>query len=199
MKHKHSKGQKVKEREITQRLVKRLRKDGWIVYKVPDTYGDDKNCPQCGGMTYCRNCAAFVTGDRSSRFTPYKPADIAVLRTPGNLPGFWLEVKRVTARTEKGMVFRPKYVKPHQVKALTESEGRIALGFVQICKPEKNKLIGLYVIRWSAVKDLEEVSREQISRASGYVMVDKEVIPVKVKKEEDPVFPFLEGGNNGTP
>jgi len=187
----------MKERVITQRLQAWLKKRGWIVYKPPDTYGADTVCPTCvregrDGTLYCRTCAKEIEKDMTSRFTPYKPADLAVLQSPISWGG-WIEVKQSKARTEKGMTFRPKYVKPHQAKAMAQTDGFLALAFVQERKPEKEQVIGVYLVRWAKIMESEVVTRAEIRELAEITVKDSpEVVPVVVRKEKDPAFAFMD-------
>ena len=190
----------MKERDITQRLQNHLKRKGWLVYKPPDTYGTPIQCPNCARegkehLLYCRECSAYVPRDESSRFTPYKPADLVVLDAGGGL----IEVKRVTARTEKGMTFRPKYVKPHQIKALEKANGYLALAFVQLKHQGKPELVGLYMLRWSQVRDMECITRAQARELAEHSMIDKsEVTPVKKVNHERTLLDYMDGGKSLT-
>jgi hypothetical protein len=181
----------MKERAITKRLQEWLRKRDWIVYRPPDTFATSLSCPSCHSQLYCRSCAAFVD-NQGSPFTAPKPADLAVLQSPIGWGG-WIEVKKAEARTEKGLVYRPKYVKPHQAKALESTDGFLALAFIQKLEPRKEKLVGTYLVRWSLVRDKEVITRAELRELAEITVKDSpEVVPVVIKKVADPVARYLD-------
>lgn len=181
----------MKERAITQSLKTWLEKRGWIVYKPPDTFATPVECPDCHGKLYCRACAKEIKKDENTRFVPYKPADLAVLQSPLNWGG-WIEVKKAEARTEKGMTYRPKYVKPHQAKAMEKTNGFLALAFIQKLGPREEKKIGVYLVRWALVRDKEMITRAELRDLAEVTVKDSpEVEPVKIKKVRDPVAQYL--------
>lgn len=169
-----------------------LERREWIVYKPPDTYGAPMNCPTCHSDLYCRACAKEVKSDEgATRFTPYKPADLAVLRSPIGWGG-WIEVKKVEARTESGMNYRPKYVKPHQAKAMSKTDGFLAVAFIQNLQPGKQKVVGTYLVRWSLIANEEAVTRSQFRELAEVTVFDSpEVVPEKVKKPENLLDSYL--------
>ncbi len=178
------------EREVTQTLKNWMKRKGWQVYRAPDSYNRQIECPHCvsegrEGMLYCKECAAYVPKDIGGAFTPFKPADLAVLNDGSGRPGYWVEVKLARAKTEKGMVYRPKYVEKNQVAAMTESDGYLAVGFIQQRDGENDALIGIYMVRWSAVRKMEVVTREWLKGADGVIVArDKELKVVVPKKKQ---------------
>jgi len=174
------------ERDFHKKLKKHYEKQGIMAYKPPDTWAEmSGKCKHCGSGLVCDRCGRGAGDDPNQRFTPYKPADIALVSQ-------WIEVKTVKARTEKGMNFRINKLNAVQTRTMEKYDGLVGVGFVQVCKPEKDKSVGLYLIRWAKISGKEVWTRAELRDLAETIVEDVlEVVPVKVEKVTDPVFEYL--------
>ena len=181
-------------KKLIQHLKNWLTRKGFVVYKVVESYGD-KLCPKCQDLLYCRGCAKEVPTTTGGDFGSYKPADLAVLRTPEGGGGYWIEVALVKNRTERGMVFHTKNVSKQRIPALDQIDGTIAICFIQDRKPEKPVVVGTYLVRWSEICGRETITREEIRQLAVMTPKDSdEIVPYKVEKTPDPVSEYLDAG-----
>jgi len=186
----------VNKKKLIQHLKNWLTRKGFVVYKIVESYGD-KLCPKCQDLLYCRSCAKEVPTTTGGDFGSYKPADLAVLRTPEGGGGYWIEVALVKNRTERGMVFHPKNVSKQRIDSLEKEDGTVAICFIQDRKPEKPVavVVGTYLVRWSEVRDRETITREEIRQLAVMTPKDSdEIVPVKVEKKPDAVREYLDAG-----